>query len=117
MSPWYFNPHSGGSRIPDKIQDETRKRILKEAERAGYASKGYRIDVRFRNQFCYIDALKSGEEVPTHLCRLRWSEGPKSWSLAFYSYANETYKPCVYGSGDWHGTPEEALKIGSVYLN
>lgn len=117
MSPWVFNPHSGGTRVPDEIQNETRKRILEQATRLEFIDRGYRVDIRFRNQFCYIDAFERGQEGPTHLCRLRWNEVRKSWSLAFYSYASESYKPCVYESGDWYGTAEDALKIGAIYLH
>jgi hypothetical protein len=40
----------------------------------------------------------------------------KAWSLAFYTYSRNLYEPCVFGSGDFLGTPEEALEIGAVYL-
>lgn len=115
MSPWYFDPQSGGTAVPAEVQVETRKRILKYAEQQGLL-KRHKIEVRFRAQFCYIDALEEGARVVTHLCRLRYSGGNKSWSLAFYTYSHEKYEPCVFESGDWHGSPEEALKIGSVYL-
>lgn len=117
MTAWYFNPHTGGTKVPKEIQDETLLRITEHARRSGFEKRGHRISVRFRNQFCYVDAFESGQDTPTHLCRMRWSGGRKNWSLAFYSYASESYKPCVYESGDWYGTPEEALKIGSVYLS
>ncbi len=50
-----------------------------------------------------------------HLCRMRYF-GPDDWSLAFYTYSNEKYEPCVFHSGDWFGTPEEAFEIGATYL-
>ena len=52
---WVFNPHSGGTKIPASVQERTRGRILADAEEY-YAGKFTRIDVRFRAQFCYVDA-------------------------------------------------------------
>ena len=52
---WVYDPHSGGTKIPDRAKDRIRLRILKHAE-ANYAGKYFRIEVRFRAQFCYIDA-------------------------------------------------------------
>jgi hypothetical protein len=46
-------------------------------------------------------------------CRYRASAG---WSLAFFTYSNERYSPCVFHNGSWYGTPEEALEIGAGYL-
>ena len=111
----YFDPQSGGTPIPNNVREETRARILRYAELEGL-HKGHKIDVRFKSQFCYIDAVEEVDSVVTHLCRMRYSGGTKSWSLAFYTYSNEKYEPCMFASGEWFGTPEEALKIGSVYL-
>jgi len=52
----------------------------------------------------------------THLCRLGWRGNLESWDLAFYTYSNERYQSCVYGTGEPLGTPEEALQVGIVYL-
>lgn len=135
---WIYDPQSGGVKIPQKIQPAIRGRILEHAEKF-YAGKFNRIDVRFRGQFCYIDAYtepdvpedykpdlygESREEhierlrrIPTHLCRLRFFGDEDRWSMAFYTYSNETYEPCVFDNGGWHGTPEEAFDTSSVYLN
>jgi hypothetical protein len=115
MRGWYFDPHSGGTSIPNKVREETRARILRYSEQQGLL-KRHKIEVRFNGHFCYIDALEDGEKIVTHLCRLRYSGGIKNWSLAFYTYSNEKYVPCVFESGDWFGTPEEALKISAMYL-
>jgi hypothetical protein len=55
-------------------------------------------------------------EVPTHLCRLRYFGDEDRWSMAFYTYSNMKYEPCIFDNGSWHGTPEEALDTSSVYL-
>jgi hypothetical protein len=38
------------------------------------------------------------------------------WSMAFYTYSRETYEPCLFDTGSWQGTPEEAFDTSSVYL-
>jgi hypothetical protein len=135
---WVYDPQSGGVKIPQKIQPRIHQCILAHAEKH-YAGKYNRIDVRFRGQFCYIDAYKEpyvsgnynpklyGESrqehikrlrnIPMHLCRLRFFGDEDRWSMAFYTYSHETYEPCVFGNGSWHGTPEEAFDTSSVYLN
>lgn len=135
---WVYDPQSGGMSIPKTIQPIIRQRILYHAEKH-YADRCNRIDVRFRGKFCYIDAYtepsvpldynpelfggKSREEriaylreVPTHLCRLRYFGDKENWSMAFYTYSNMKYEPCIFDNGSWHGTPEEALDTSSVYL-
>lgn len=93
MAPWVYDPHAGGVKIPERVQQRTRQRLLAYAEQQ-YAGKYTRLDIRFRGQFCYIDAFtephvppdfpppgwpESREEhlerlrnTPTHLCRLRY---------------------------------------------
>jgi hypothetical protein len=110
---WIHNPHAGGSSIPLHVQEETRKRILAHAKKIGFIKT---LDIRFKFQFCYIDALENGDANPTHLCRLRYFVARKEWSLAFYTYSNEKYVPCAFPSGEICGTPEEALEIGMVYV-
>jgi hypothetical protein len=137
MAPWVYDPHTGGVKIPERVQQRTRQRILADAEQH-YAGKYTRLDVRFRGQFCYIDAYtephvppdfpppnwpESREEhlerlrnTPTHLCRLRYFGDEDGWSMAFYTYSHETYEPCFFNTGSDHGTPEEAFDTAAVYL-
>jgi hypothetical protein len=134
---WVLNPHSGGVKIPEAVKTATRNRILKYAEQH-YAGKYSRIDVRFRNQLCYIDAYKEpfmppdydaeqwGESrearlerlrnLPIHLCRLRYFGGEGQWSMAFFAYSSESYKPCYFPNGTFFGTPEEAFEASAGYL-
>lgn len=135
---WVLDPHSGGVKIPEKVKASTTDRILKYAEQH-YAGKYIRIDVRYRNQLCYIDAYQephvvpeseydaslyreSREEhverlrnVPVHLCRLRYFDENR-WSMAFYTYSNEKYSPCYFRNGTFFGTPEEAFEMSAGYL-
>jgi hypothetical protein len=134
--PWVFDPQSGGVKIPPAVQERTRRRILDYAE-AHYRGKYTRLDVRFRGVFCYIDAFREPDvspgwppkdwgvsredylerlrSTPLHLVRLRYFAEDR-WSLAFYTYSNERYEPCVFRNGGWFGTPEEAFEIGAMYL-
>jgi hypothetical protein len=135
---WMYDPQSGGVKIPTNVQPRIRQRIVAYAAQH-YAGKYNRIEVRFRGQFCYIDAYtephvpenynadlfgESREEhierlrtTPRHLCRLRYFGNDDRWSMAFYTYSHETYEPCIFHTGDWHGTPEQAFDISAVYLH
>jgi hypothetical protein len=135
--PWTTDPHSGGVKIPKTVQERTRQRIL------AYANRNYRdmftsLDIRFRGPLCYIDAYREPDVTPSwpppgwhftreqliedlrnkpvHLCRLRYFGDAERWSLAFYTYSNEQYTPCVFHSGSFWGTPEEAFDVGATYL-
>ena len=134
---WVYDPQAGGEKIPDAIKSHIRLRILEHAAKH-YSGKYNRIDVRFRSQFCYIDAYtepfvpedydpqlfgESRDErierlrnTPTHLCRLRYFGDADRWSMAFYTYSQLKYEPCVFDNGGWHGTPEEAFDTSAVYL-
>jgi hypothetical protein len=134
---WTYDPQSGGKPVPEALKPRIRMRILTHAEQH-FAGKYNRIDVRFRGQFCYIDAYttpyvpvafdaalyrESREEhierlrnTPTHLCRLRYFGDEDRWTMAFYTYSHEKYEPSIFNNGSWHGTPEEAFDTSAVYL-
>lgn len=140
MAPWVYDPHSGGIKISARVKESTQRRILTYAEEH-YAGKYNRIDVRFRNYFCYIDAylepcvpekfdqkleelygctreerIEFLRKVPTHLCRLRYHGDEEKWVMAFYSYSNNSYQPSVFDNGTFHGTPEEGFASSAMYL-
>ena len=135
---WVRDPQAGGVKIPKRVQERTKQRIEAYAE-THYAGKYTRLDIRFRGQFCYMDAFRepyvtagfpsplgfpeSREEyierarnTPTHLCRLRYFGDEDAWSFAFYTYSHEKYEPCVLDNGTFYGTPEEAFEAAAVYL-
>ncbi len=134
--PWVYDPHYGGVKIPERTKQRTRERILAYAEKH-YAGKYTRIDVRFRSQFCYIDAytepcvaddfpppgisttreehIEKLRNTPTHLCRLRHFSEDR-WSVAFYTYSHMKYEPTFFENGSDNGTPEEGFEVGAVYL-
>jgi hypothetical protein len=138
MAAWVFNPHSDGVKVPVRLKESIKQRILAYANEH-YAGKFNRIDVRFRGQFCYIDAylepcIPAGKfnealygctreerieflrKVPTHLCRLRYKGDLERWVMAFYSYGSDKYEPSVFRNGTFFGTPEEGFESSSIYL-
>jgi len=135
---WVFDPDSGGVRIPEAVKQRTVARIERFAAEQ-FAGRYTRLDVRFRGQFCYIDAHtepalpddnwppadwpETREEyqtrlrdTPTHLCRLRYFGNEEGWGFAFYTYSNERYQLAVFPSGEFFGPPEEAFGASSMYL-
>ncbi len=134
--PWVYDPHAGGVKISAAVRERTENRIRAYA-RQHYAGKYLRLDIRFRGALCYIDAFKEPEppsrellklrgetkeqamkrmrDHPIHLCRIRHFSEDR-WSFAFYTYSNEKYSPCVFSSGSFEGTPEEAFESSAMYL-
>jgi len=135
---WFFNPDSGGVKIPDVVKSRIEFRIRKCAEE-NFSGKYTRLDIRFRGQFCYIDAYTEPElapgwppadwaetrevyiermrNIPTHLCRLRFFHDEDKWGFAFYSYANEKYEMSVFPDGEFTGKPEDAFQVSAeLYL-
>jgi hypothetical protein len=112
---WGYDPQSGGEKISPVLQEQVHERLRRHAAKIVPGKEGW-LRVRFRGPFCYVDAQVPGEAEVTHLCRLRHLRSPDCWSLAFYTYSNERYEPCLFRSGRWEGTPEEGLDIGSMYI-
>jgi hypothetical protein len=112
--PWYYDPQSGGLKIPPLLYDKLRSQAhAYEKTRPWYPNFSLRL--RFKSQFCYLDTVKEGES-PDPLGRLHHFT-PDSWSLAFYAYSSERYEPCVLLNGDWSGSFEEAIAVCEIYLN
>lgn len=105
---WVFDPHNGGNVIPAK----NKALIIAEAEtfaRSRHWFPKYQLKLRFRGQFCYVDALKEGDSRPDPLCRLRYFS-MTSWSLGFFTWSNESYVPCAFPSGKLTGIIEDAIQ-------
>ena len=116
MSPWVYNPHVGGVTIPPQVRHRTEQRIRAYAE-AHYRGRFERLEVRFRGALCYIDAyVEDPPDASLHLCRLRYFRNEDAWSMAFYTYSNEKYEPCMFRNGTFVGTPEEAFEMAAIYL-
>jgi len=135
---WMYSPHSGGKKVPEHVRQSTARRI--EAFAVEHFAGRYReLAIRFRGQFCYVDAFVDPDPLPAdwtgpgdetaeehqarlrdtqvHLCRLRFNGDPDRWTFAFYSYASGSYEPSRLFSGLDHGTPEEAFDLSAgAYL-
>jgi hypothetical protein len=122
------------------VQRRTAERICRYAERH-FACRYTKLDMRFRGQFCYIDAYKEPEPLgpnwpppdwpetreellerlhttPVHLCRLRYFGDEERWGFAFYTYSHERYELSVFPSGEFLGPPEDAFQVSAeVYLS
>ena len=139
MSPkrWMLDPDSGGVKIKEAAKRRTEERIRRYAE-THFAGRYTRLDVRFRRQFCYVDAYTEPElsdpgwpppdwpesreeylerlrDTPTHLFRLRYFGDEDSWGLAFYSYAHNRYELSVFPSGEFFGSPEDAFQTAAEF--
>ena len=135
---WIFNPKSDSIKIPPAVQADVEKCIQTVGEKE-FKGKYTRLEIRFKNQFCYIDAYtepvltnswppanwsETREEyaerlrnTPVHLCRLRYF-GADQWGFAFYTYSHDKYELSMYDDGQFIGIPEQAFLISAnVYLN
>jgi hypothetical protein len=52
---WVYDPGSGGTKIPAKMQADVIRRINQVAE-DHYKGRYIRLEIRFKAQFCTIDA-------------------------------------------------------------
>jgi hypothetical protein len=136
---WVFDPDHGGVKVPEAVKRRTEERIRRYAE-THFAGCYTRLDIRFRGQFCYIDAYTEPEPLgpnwppadwpesreeylarlrntPTHLCRLRYFGDEEGWGFAFYAYSGNRYELSIFPSGEFFGTPEDAFQVSaSAYL-
>ena len=136
---WVFAPGSGGVRIPEPVRQRTEQRIRRYAEEH-FAGRYTRLEIRFRGQFCYIDAYTEPEPLapdwpppdwpetreemqerlrttPTHLCRLRYFGKEDGWGFAFYTYSGERYELSIFPTGEFFGPPEDAFEAAAgAYL-
>ena len=135
---WMYDPGSGGVKIPPSVQADVEQRIRAVAEKE-FSGKYTRLEIKFKNQFCYIDAYTEPviqkdwppdnefetraqyyerlRNFPTHLCRLRYFSNDV-WGFAFYTYSHEKYELSMYDDGQFTGKPEQACLISAnVQLN
>lgn len=134
---WVFDPDRGGLRMSEAVKRRTEERIRRYAEQH-FAGHYTRLDIRFRVQFCYIDAYTEPEpsqdwrppdwpetleqiierlrKTPTHLCRLRYFGNEERWGFGFFNYNGEHYELSVFPSGEFFGPPEEAFQVAAMYL-
>ncbi len=137
---WVWSPDRGGVRIPELVQRRTEERLRRYAEEH-FGGRYTRLVVRFRGQFCYIDAYTEPEKpgphwppadwpetreeylerlrnTPTHLCRLRYFGDEERWGFGFFAYSSEKYELSVFPSGEFFGPPEDAFEVSAnLYLH
>ena len=92
---WIFDPQHGGNFIPESMRESIREEIVSEFDKLGL-SKNKKIDVRFKAQFCYVDAWEENDSYPTHLFQLRYIPSQEKWSVAFFAYSSEKYEPSFF---------------------
>ncbi len=113
MRAWVFNPHSGGSPIPKTMHSTIHNRLVRHTCNL-FPKVNVTLSARFKNQFCYVD-YSIDDNQPMPLCRLRYFDFHKKWSLGFFSYANERYEPSILRNGEFMGTLEEAFEPSTVH--
>jgi hypothetical protein len=130
---------SGDAKIPDTVKQRTEGRIQAVAAEE-FPGRYLRLDIRFRGQFCYIDAytdpddegpdwppahwsgsreeyLERMRETPIRLCRLRYFGDEDAWGFAFYTASSNKYERAIYPDGESRGSPEDAFRVSAgVYL-
>jgi hypothetical protein len=67
--------------------------------------------VRFRGQFCYVDAVLPGHRQPAPILRLRYQGSAEHWAIGIYRASTGQYTeselPASFGPAT--GTPEEGI--------
>lgn len=114
---WGFDPHSGGVKLSQFRKIEVENRIQRFADQH-LKNKYDKIEVRFRGPLCYIAALQaesSGKEFSFPLCRLRHFDMER-WRISLFTWSNEKYAPCILQNGEWFGTIEDCLEIGTTFI-
>lgn len=100
--------------------------------RTAWDKRCVRVDVRFRGEYAYIDALESDpwispsasekeqeriRQTATKLCRLTWTGDPDLWGFAFYKYSDDRYEPSISLDGSFTGSPESCFDTAAqLYL-
>lgn len=111
---WVFDPDSGGVRIPEAVRQRTEQRLRRYAEEL-FSGRYTRLDIRFRGQFCYIDAYTEPEPPGPNWPPSDWPETREEY---LERLRNTPTQLSVFPSGEFLGTPEEAFEVAAgVYLH
>jgi hypothetical protein len=67
--------------------------------------------IRFRGQFCYVDAVLPGRREPTPILRLRYQGSADRWDIGIYLASHERYTESELPTsfGPHTGTPEDGI--------
>jgi hypothetical protein len=100
------------ARLPDTVKTTLTRRL--ETHRAARWPQLARLDVRYRGEYAYIDAV-TDDVWP--LCRLRYTGSASRWGFAIHLASRDGYEESILPSGLPAGTPEEALDCAcGLYL-
>ena len=74
------------------------------------------VQVKFRGAFAYVSGqIADGETMP--LMRLRYGGSAATWGFAIYLASRDGYQDSVLPTGDFAGSPEDALDTAcGLYL-
>jgi hypothetical protein len=132
---WVYNPHAGGTPIPEAVRSQITTRLQAHAKNR-VPGQFDRLEVRIKGKFCYLDIhqdpgpvaddwvlpawagnredfWQQSRNAPIQLCRLRYHGSLERWSFAFYSYASCSYEPACFSSGDLIGQAEDAFDLSA----
>jgi len=127
--PWVRHPDAAGVKVPEAVKRRTKERILQHSEKvreqlhaAGYSLSPTillrrRVYGAFGSSGLDSDGLpreprgthRASAKHPNPSFRLRFFGDEERWAFAFFAYSHETYELSILPSGDFFGTPEEAL--------
>ena len=100
--------------VTDSVKTALHRRL--DTHRADHWPQIRALDLRFRGQFAYLDAIDPDGEA-WQLCRLRYLGHPDQWGFAVYLASRDGYEDSVLQTGSPIGTPEEALDCAAeLYL-
>jgi hypothetical protein len=76
-----------------------------------YASQAWpqleEVTIRWRGSYGYLTGHLPDEDLP--LARIEYLGDPQQWAFALRQPDNDDYAETVLPSGQWTGTPQEAL--------
>jgi hypothetical protein len=99
--------------MPATIDQATRTAVT--ARITAHVQRGWprlgALLVRFRGQFCYVDAVLPGHRQPAPILRLRYQGSADRWDIGIYLASDERYTeselPASFGPKA--GTPEQGI--------
>ena len=102
------------ARVPDSVKTSLQQRL--DARRVARWPQLARIELRFRGEYAYLDAVTHDGEI-WPLCRLRYTGSASRWGFAIHLASRDGYEDSFLPTGLPAGTPEEALDCScGLYL-
>jgi hypothetical protein len=100
-------------RMPTAIDQATRTAVTRRITahvRQGWPHLG-KPTVRYRGQFCYVDAVLPGHRHPIPILRLRYQGSIDQWTIGIWLASHERYTEAELPKtvGPTTGTPEQGV--------